>query len=91
MIGSPGSLYPAFDRGERALPVLTWRDAHPRGWTMAELDADGRVQRRAAVTAADDRRPTVSEVAADRLVLRWAVGESTTLAFRATPVHRSPR
>ncbi len=89
-VGVPGSLDPRFDDGER--PVLVYRRAVPRGWAVVELDG-GEVAPEArpeisVIRQADiagDRRPVVSEVTAEGVVLRWPGGQRSTLAWQPAP------
>ncbi len=53
-----GSLYPSFEPAPNGQVWMLYRMAEPSGWTLAELDAQGRPVRQAAVktaTAASDR------------------------------------
>jgi hypothetical protein len=60
-----GTLYPAWGPGESAeRPILVYLRAAPRAWTVAELDAEGRVLRRARGPAGEER-PIVTGVTAD--------------------------
>ena len=47
--GGPGTLYPTFEPAPRGKAWLLYRTAEPRGWALAELDANGRTLRQAAV------------------------------------------
>jgi hypothetical protein len=49
---------------------MLYRTAGPRGWEVLDMDAAGRVSRRAAVAAAASTRPVVTE-SSDGAVFRW--------------------
>ena len=67
-----GSLFPSFEPAPGGQIWMLYRNAVPRGWTVAELDGQGRPVRRAtAETAmAADERPVVQS-AGDGLALAW--------------------
>lgn len=73
-IGPAGSLYPSWETGAAAAPVLLARTAAPRGWMLFELDAAGRPLRTAAVTANGAERPAV-EADAQGALLRWLTAD----------------
>src|SRR6185295_5869252 len=58
-----GSLYPGFEPAPRGQVWLLYRMAEPRGWTLAELDTQGRPMRQANVKteAAAGERPVALE------------------------------
>jgi hypothetical protein len=63
--GPSGSLYPTFVGG----PRLLYLDASPRGWSVLDLDAQGRVKARASVASSLDR-PVVA-VTGGLVRMRW--------------------
>jgi len=67
--GPPAALYPSFS-GDGDRSRLLFFSARPRGWTALEMDASGKVLRRAEVTAPWPERPVV-EAASGELRLRW--------------------
>ena len=70
-VGPKGSQRPELtsDRGQVR---LTYREAWPRRWSVAEIGDDGRPTRRARVEAATQIRPAVETSSTDTLVLRWS-------------------
>jgi len=63
-VAEAGTLYPAWSPGEAAeRPLLTYLRAAPRAWTVAELDAEGRVLRRARGPSAEER-PAITGITA---------------------------
>jgi hypothetical protein len=60
-IGGKASLYPAF-QGSGDTRCLVHRDADPasEGWTVTEIDARGKLLRRAFAPSTADERPVVS-------------------------------
>jgi hypothetical protein len=68
-IGPPASLYPAFEPGPGE-PLVVYRNARPRGWSIAELDRSGAVRRQAFV-ASDEREPPAILERGATLRLGW--------------------
>ncbi len=68
-----GSLFPALHRAPQGL-FLVYRSAAPQGWGVAELDAEGRILRRALVAAAPGPRPALAAADGDGPTLRVAQG-----------------
>jgi hypothetical protein len=79
-IGPPGSVYPTFAAAGTA-PQVLFRTAAPRGWTVVELDVEGRPWRAAHAGAATAERPLVEE-GAGRLGLSWPGGGAAPVAVR---------
>lgn len=83
--GPAGSTYPALQRAERpdrsaagavtrdsgAAAWLTYASAADRGWTIVELDAEGRSLRRGKAADAPGARPALAMQPAGVLRLRW--------------------
>ncbi len=76
--GPPGALYPSFS-GDADRSRLLFFTAQPRGWGALEIDASGKVLRRATVTAPFAERPVV-EAASGELRLRWPAREQAGAA-----------
>lgn len=76
--GPPGALYPSFS-GDASRAHLLFFTAQPRGWGALEIDASGKVLRRAVVTAPWAERPVV-EAASGELRLRWPAREQASAA-----------
>jgi hypothetical protein len=75
-------LYPEFVRGAAA-PMLSYLEAAPRRWTIAEVDAvERRLVARAAVASTAAERPWVVAADAGGVRLRWVDG-SGAIAERA--------
>ncbi len=72
-LGPAGSVFPTFEPRAGA-PLLIYRNAHPRGWSVAELSRSG-TARRTAFLAGDEREAPRVERQGDRLLLRWADSE----------------
>ncbi|MDY7093917.1 MAG: hypothetical protein SX243_13175 [Acidobacteriota bacterium] len=53
---APGTVFPTFDHLQGAT-LLTYRQALPRSWVVARLDADGRIEKQAVVADPDGLRP----------------------------------
>ncbi len=68
-LGPPASLYPAFEPGPGE-PLVVYRNARPRGWSVAELDRSGAVRRQAFV-ASDEREPPAIVERGATLRLGW--------------------
>jgi len=70
--GGPGTLYPTFEPAPRGKVWLLYRAAEPRGWAVAELDANGHTVRQAAVPSAAPaaERPAV-RAGTGGLILEW--------------------
>lgn len=86
-VGPRGSVDPAFESAEN--PLLVYLQAVPPGWgapgwAVIELDADGTVRRRSE-TAAGDRRPVVSRLTDEGVILRWGDGRSSAAGWRPAP------
>ena len=73
-IGPRGSLYPTFEAAGAA-PQVLFRTAAPRGWTVVELDAEGRAWRAARTAVAAPQRPLLEE-AGGAVALSWPGGEA---------------
>jgi len=72
-VGSAGTVFPTF-RAEDGAPLLVYRNAKPRGWTVAELDRSG-APRRSAFVAGDEREAPDVERRDGALRLRWGSSE----------------
>ena len=85
--GPAGSLFPSFEPAPEGRTWMLYRNAVPGGWTVAELDGQGRPVRRAAVeiqTAAADR--PVVQAAGNGLALAWpGRGESRAARWERVP------
>jgi hypothetical protein len=68
--GRAGSLYPTFEPAPAGAARMLYRTAAPQGWELVEMNAAGRVSRRAAVMAAAGTRPSVTE-GSDGVLFRW--------------------
>lgn len=68
--GRAGSLYPTFEPAPAGAARMLYRTAAPQGWELLEMNAAGRVSRRAAVVAAAGTRPSVTE-SSDGVLFRW--------------------
>jgi hypothetical protein len=70
--GPVGSLFPSFEPAPEGRIWMLYRNAVPRGWTVAELDGQGLPVRRAAVETATTaaERPVV-RTGTGGLVLEW--------------------
>jgi hypothetical protein len=86
--GPAGSLYPTFEPSSALDPSnaarMLYRTAGPRGWEVLDLDAAGRVSRRAAIVNAASARPVVTSAAAGNpgVLFRWpASGAESTVAW----------
>jgi len=76
-----GSLYPAFLGGSRLLYLDA---APPRGWSVLDLDPQGRVKARAKVTSALER--PVVDVEGGQVRMRWpARNQKATVALEKVP------
>jgi hypothetical protein len=83
--GPAGSLYPTFEAAADGRPLMLFRTAAPRGWEALELDAAGRVTRRATLTAAESVRPVAAATAAG-VSFRWPVaGAERAVAWDGKP------
>lgn len=72
-VGSAGTVFPTF-QADAAEPLLVYRNAKPRGWTVAELDRSG-APRRSAFVAGDEREAPHVERDAGALRFRWGASE----------------
>jgi hypothetical protein len=82
-----GSLVPSFEPAPAGRIWLLYRNAVPRGWTVAELDRAGRPVRRATVEAATDisERPAV-RAAGNGLEVAWpGRGEKLSTHWERVP------
>jgi hypothetical protein len=64
-----GSLYPTFLGGPDR-PRLLYLEASPRGWSLLDLDGEGRVRAKASVSSSSADRPVVSFAGAG-VRMRW--------------------
>jgi hypothetical protein len=87
--GPAGSLYPTFEAAADGRPLMLYRTAAPRGWEALELDAAGRVTRRAAVSSAESARPVAAATAAG-VAFRWPVAGAERAAPWGTGAERRP-
>ena len=81
-VGPAGSLFPGFEPAPQGRIWLLYRTAAPGGWTLAELDRQGRPTRRASIgsrTAASER--PVAVATPDGPALAWP-GRGERLALR---------
>ena len=91
-VGVPGSVDPIFDDAER--PVLVYRRAVPRGWTVVELESAVAPEAHPSITVvrqaeiAGARRPVVSEVTAEGALLLWQGGQKLTVAWQPAAAAR---
>lgn len=72
-VGPAGSVFPTFEAAAGP-PLLVFRNARPRGWSVAELDRSG-APRRTAFVAGDEREAPSVERRDGALRLRWATSE----------------
>jgi len=77
--GPAGSLYPTFEAAPSGTARLLYRLALPKGWELLEMDAAGRVSRRATVAAAASTRPVVGE-SPEGVVFRWPAAGAEHIA-----------
>ncbi len=77
-VGPSGSLFPVF-LGESDHPFLLYMDAHPRAWSVLDLDSTGRVKARAKISSSLER-PVVS-FEGDEVRMRWP-GKKAAAAAR---------
>lgn len=85
--GPAGSLFPSFEPAPQGRVWLLYRTAVPRGWTVAELDRQGRPERRATVKTerAAAERPSV-QAAGNGLALAWpGHGERLSTSWERVP------
>jgi hypothetical protein len=72
VVGRPGTLFPGFEApGPDGELRLLFRNARPTGWTLAELDRSGAIQRQWFVEAREATRPTEVTVKNGRVELRF--------------------
>lgn len=87
LAGPAGSLFPSFEPAPDGRIWMLYRNAVPRGWSVAELDRAGRPVRQATVetgTAAAER-PAV-QAAGDGLALAWpGRGERLSTRWEKVP------
>ena len=87
LAGPAGSLFPSFEPAPGGRVWMLYRNAVPRGWTVAELDRNGRPVRRAAVespTSAGER--PVVQATGDGLALAWpGRGEQRSTRWEKLP------
>ena len=83
-IGPAGSIEPSLayevDRAR-----ISYREAWPRRWTVAELDSLGRPTRRVEVEAQNEHRPAVENSSGDRLELVWSTGQRSEAIWEPVP------
>ncbi len=86
MVGAPGALIPRFARIGKEL-LLSYQNAWPSGWFIAQLDARDRIARRVELAAAvDGDRPVLLESDHRQVSLIWPEnGEHRTLAWDILP------
>lgn len=87
LAGPAGSLVPSFEPAPGGRIWMLYRNAVPRGWTVAELDAAGRPVRRAAVETAlaAAERPVV-QATGNGLALAWpGRGERLSTRWEKVP------
>ncbi|RMH19809.1 MAG: hypothetical protein D6696_09735 [Acidobacteria bacterium] len=70
IIGGRGTVFPTLI-DDRGTPLVLYKTAVPRHWTVAELDASGAVARRASVPRPSNARPIVERTSSGDLLLRW--------------------
>lgn len=80
--GAPGTLSPTFRRRASG-DFLLLRDAWPVGWSLFDLDVDGRPLRRARVAAEPREVPRLIDSGGGVGALRWAGGEPQRLDWEA--------
>lgn len=82
VVGPRGSLAPSFEKAA-GTSFLLFQTAVPRSWSIAELDARGKVLRRARSEAFRLERPLVEKVATEGIELRWPgeIGGKSALAL----------
>jgi hypothetical protein len=73
-----GSLYPAFLGGPDR-PRLLYLEASPRGWSVLDLDGEGRVRAKASVSSSSSDRPVVS-FAGGSVRMRWPAAKREGMA-----------
>ncbi len=83
--GPSGSLFPVF-LGERDHPRLLYMDAHPRGWSVLDLEPSGRVRAKASVGLDSAARPLVDLIGNDVVRLRLPGGERRQATARLEKV-----
>ncbi len=87
LAGPAGSLVPSFEPAPEGRIWMLYRNAVPRGWTVAELDGQGRPVRQAAVktgTAATER--PVVQATGNGLALAWpGRGERLSTRWERVP------
>jgi len=87
--GPPGSRFPTFEPASAGKVRMLYRIAAPQGWEVAEMDATGRIGRRAAVAGTERARPLVISNSDGEVAFRWpAAGTERTAAWK--PEERKP-
>jgi len=70
IVGGEGTVAPSFEL-DAGRTFLLYRRAVPRGWVVAELNAAGKLARRAEFSSAVAERPTLKRRGEARVELRW--------------------
>jgi hypothetical protein len=76
-VAPAGSGFPSFEPAPGGRTWMLYRNAAPRGWTVAELDKAGRPVRQAVALTATAERPVVeaaNDKAGKKLALSWPGG-----------------
>lgn len=81
-VGGRGSLRPAFVHDGRAVYLLH-KVVAPAGWTVVELDGEGRPLREAAVPEDTAQRPLLVPTGGPEILLRWPSPDDATRERRA--------
>lgn len=70
VVGPRGSHHPSFEK-VRETTFLLYRTAVPRGWSIAELDAEGKSLRQTRIDTLRPERPLLEKVGDEGVELRW--------------------
>lgn len=83
-IGPAGSVYPTFQVGAGAPPLLVYLETVPRAWTAVELDTAGAVRRRATLPTEHAETP-VARRAADGVTFFWTAADGALESVPSRP------
>jgi hypothetical protein len=83
-LGPRGSLDPRFVLRDDTLHLI-FRNAWPAGWTVADLAANGRMQRIAILTGDPTSSPVLTRSGGDTVELRWPHQTGRTQRWEAVP------
>lgn len=69
MLGGPGTVYPHWTPASQ--PLLAFRQAVPAGWTLLQLDPDGKALAQAHTPSRQQEAPMVRPIDDHQIELRW--------------------